>query len=66
MSSATSSTLGAVPALLLALVLALMTPLLAGCGSPEDKVAAHIGKAKALMADEDYDLPKLIISLDSM
>ncbi|MDH5275304.1 MAG: tetratricopeptide repeat protein, partial [Gammaproteobacteria bacterium] len=49
-----SASRAAVPALLLALLV-----LLAGCGSPEDKVAAHIESAKALMADEDYERAKV-------
>jgi len=53
------SALRAAPALLLIFLMALLIPLLAGCGSPEDKVAAHIGKAKALMADEDYERAKI-------
>ncbi len=59
MSPPASAMLRAVPALLLGMLLALLVLPLAGCGSPEDKVAAHIENAKALMADEDYARAKV-------
>lgn len=48
-----SSTRSSAPRALPALLLALYALLLAGCESPEEKVAAHLANARALMADED-------------